>query len=108
MTRNNCRSCEPSLDCNGNPIVDLRIQNDCWFTPEPKNTKQVHPSNPVDATGLRAVFFTSVAGDPIDVKVTFEGESTPFPVAAGTALGLSTSTQKFTVDKSAIMFAMGR
>ena len=106
--RKNCKVCDDTLDCNGNPIYATPQGSDCWFTPDPDTVKQVHPSNAEDVTGVKAVFFTDVHGTPIDVKVLLNDSLTPFPVPAGQAFGLSPSTKKITVDKAATMFIMVR
>ncbi len=103
-----CRVCNDTLDCNGNPVTETTPGDNGQFTAESKNTSAVHPSNVVDVHDLQAVFFTDANGVPVAVKVLLNDSTIPFPVAVGQPLWLSPSTEKFTVDIAATMFAMAR
>ena len=103
-----CRVCNDTLDCNGNPVAETAPGDNGQFMPESRNTVAVHPSNVVDVHDIQAVFFTDASGVPVDVKVLLNDGTIPFPVAVGQPLWLSPSTEKITVDKAATMFAMAR
>ena len=79
-----------------------------WFTPNEDKSQVITANTDVSMSEISAVFFTDSNGDAVDVAITIGGFATPFPLPAGTALGIDETTEVIQTDINCVMFAMGR
>ena len=73
-----------------------------WFTINEIKSNAVLASTNIIVDEISAVAFD------VDVNITIESLGTAFPLTAGTAMGIDSSTNTIQVDVPAFMFAMGK
>jgi len=78
-----------------------------WFTPNPLMSKTITAGESIKVSKISAIFCTDASGTGIDVKVTLQGFGTPFPIPAGTSLGIDSAVDEISIDTACTLFAMG-